>query len=538
MNRPLQGDSFDHVIVGGGTAGCILALRLSQAGRSVCVLEAGPPDTSPWHIVPAGFMKTLFDPRVTWQLTAKPDPASGNRAIQYTQGKTLGGSSSVNGMVYNRGQSADFDHWAQLGNRGWSYADILPMFRRNEKWQDGADDWRGGDGPVGVSRRPWNSSVVDAFISAAVERGHPLNPDYNGERQEGVGRYQSAIVKGRRASTATAYLRTAIRLGVEVRTNVLAERILFDGRRATGVAYRLGDTVNIVHARRGVIVSAGTVHSPKLLQLSGVGPADLLSNLGIDIVHALPGVGENFHDHYSPRLVARLKPDVDTLNSHVTGLALVGQVMRWLAGRPSVLSLSPALAHVFGKSRAGLGFPDYSLVFTPASYKAGFIGRLDDFPGMTCGAWQMRPESRGTIRLQSRDARDAPIIAPNYLHSPTDQAVLVAALKEARAILSAPALAPYMEKEIFPGADAVASDDEWLAFARANGNSSYHLVGSCKMGPASDALSVVDDNLRVHGLDGLHVIDASIMPVIVSANTYAATMAIAEKGADLLLSTS
>lgn len=528
-------DAFDYVIVGGGTAAGILAFRLTEAGRSVCVLEAGPPDDSFYHRVPAGFIKTLFDPRVTWQLASEPNPNSGGRAIQYTQGKTLGGSSSVNGMVYNRGQAADFDHWAQLGNRGWGYADVLPLFRRTERRVGAGDDaYRGRTGRLGVTTSPWPSKVVDAFVAAAVARGHPRNPDSNGATQEGVGFYQSAIDRGSRASTATAFLHPARKRGADVRTEALVTRILLDGRRASGVAYLQGGAERRVAAQRGVIVSAGTTNSPKLLQLSGIGPAALLRRHGVEVILDLPGVGENFHDHYSPRLVARLKAGSDSLNAHVTGLALAWQVARWLLGRPSVLALSPALVHVFGKSSRALDNPDYSLVFTPGSYKQGFIGRLDDFPGMTCGAWQMRPESRGHVHIRSADPHAAPLLDPNYLAAETDRLVLVAALREARALLAAPALAPYFDHEIFPGRD-VESDDEWLGFARQYGNSSYHLVGTCKMGPASDPMAVVDHRLHVHGIDGLRVIDASIMPVIASANTYASTMMIAEKGADLIL---
>lgn len=528
-------EAFDHVIVGGGTAAGILAWRLTEAGRSVCVLEAGPPDSSFYHRVPAGFIKTLFDPRVTWQLASAPNPNSGDRAIQYTQGKVLGGSSSVNGMVYNRGQRADFDHWAQLGNRGWGYDDVLPFFRRTERRAgEGDDEYRGREGRMDVTTSPWPSAVVDAFIASAMERGHPFNPDYNGARQEGVGLYQSAIGRGRRASTATAFLRPARRKGASVRTGALVTAIQFDGHRATGVSYLHDGVPRHVRARRGIIVSAGTTNTPKLLQLSGIGPASLLRNHGIEVVHDLPGVGENFHDHYSPRLVVRLRDGVDSLNAHVRGLPLAGQVARWLLGRPSVLRLSPALVHVFGRSDPAFDTTDYSLVFTPGSYKQGFIGRLDDFPGMTCGAWQMRPESRGHVRIASPDPMVAPVLDPNYLKEDKDRTVLIAALREARAILSAPPLAPLVDHEMFPGRD-VETDDEWLAFARQYGNSSYHLVGTAKMGPASDPLAVVDDRLRVHGMQGLHVVDASIMPIIPSANTYAATMMIAEKASDMIL---
>ena len=529
-------DTFDHVIVGGGTAAGILAWRLGEAGRSVCVLEAGPADRKFYHRVPAGFIKTLFDPEVTWQFRSEPNPNSGNRAIQYTQGKTLGGSSSVNGMVYNRGQAADFDHWAQLGNRGWGYADVLPLFRRTERREGVADEaYRGRGGRLAVTTSSWPNAVVDAFIASAQQRGHPFNADYNGARQEGVGFYQSAIERVRRASTATAFLHPARRLhGVDVRPEALVTRIVLDGKRACGVVYRRHGQDVQVDARASVIVSAGEINSPKVLQLSGVGPAAVLAESGIAVTHALPGVGENLHDHYSPRLVVRLREGVDSLNAHVSGIPLAWQVLEWLRGRPSVLSLSPALVHVFGRSDPALENPDYSLVFTPGSYKQGFIGRLDDFPGATCGAWQMRPGSRGFVRIRSANPADAPRVDPNYLAEEGDCRVLIAALKEARAVLSGPALAPFVDHELFPGG-STRTDDEWLHFARSHGNSSYHLVGTCKMGPQSDRRAVVDDRLRVHGLDGLMVADSSVMPAIPSANTYAATMMIAEKASDMVL---
>ena len=527
---------FDHVIVGGGTAAGILAWRLGAAGRSVCVVEAGPPDRKFYHRVPAGFIKTLFDPAVTWQFHSEPNPNTCNRPIQFTQGRTLGGSSSVNGMVYNRGQAADFDHWAQLGNRGWSYGDVLPYFRKTERRVGDADDaYRGRDGPLAVTTSPWPSAVVDAFIASAEQRGHPFNTDYNGASQEGVGRYQSAIEHGRRVSTARAFLHPAKRAhGVDVRTDAMVRRVVLDGRRATGVTYRRAGEDVTVDARISVIVAAGAVNSPKLLQLSGIGPAPLLRDAGVVSAHALPGVGENLHDHYSPRLVVRLRPGVDTLNAHVTGLPLAAQVAKWLMGRPSVLKLSPALVHVFGKSMPALDNPDYSLVFTPGSYKQGFIGRLDTFPGMTCGAWQMRPESRGFVRIAGSDPAVPPRLDPNYLGAERDRIVLVAALREARAVLSGPPLRPFVDQELFPGPETQ-TDAEWLDFARRHGNSSYHLVGTCKMGPVSDPQAVVDDRLHVHGIDRLIVADSSIMPVIPSANTYASTMMIAEKAAAMIL---
>jgi choline dehydrogenase len=531
-------DVFDYVIVGGGTAAGILAYRLGEAGHSVCVLEAGPSDRRyPVIQVPAGFMKTLFDPRVTFQLQSDPDPASDNRAIPYTQGRTLGGSSSVNGMVHNRGNALDFDTWAQMGNRGWSYTDVLPYFRRTETriGEEVNGAFRGNEGRLPVTTSPWDSPVCDAFVAAAQQCGHPFNVDTNGETQAGVGYYQSAIRKGRRYSTATAYLHPARKaFGTDVRTHALATKILFEDRMAVGVAYRRGGAEAAVKARREVILCCGTVQSPKLLQLSGVGPSELLNDHGIRPLHALPGVGENFRDHYSPRLVMRAKPGVDSLNALAKGFPLVGQIARWLVGRPSILALSPALVHVFGKSDRAMDYPDYSLVFTPASYKAGFIGKLDDYPGMTCGAWVMRPRSSGYVRIASNDPMVMPRLNARYLTDHEDQRVLIAGLRAARAIFATDPIASMIETELFPGSD-YASDSELLNFARAHGNSSYHLVGTCKMGPATDAMAVVDPQLRLHGLQSLRVIDASIMPTMPSANTAASTMMIAEKGADLIL---
>lgn len=531
-------ETFDYVIVGGGTAASIIAYRLGEAGKSVCVLEAGPPDNNPFIKVPAGFMKTLFDPKVTWQYQYEASPQTNNRPIQVTQGKTLGGSSSVNGMVYNRGQAADYDGWAALGNKGWSYDEILPYFRRTEHRIGAGDDrYRGRDGLLTTTTQPWPNEIVDAFVATAEKNGYPFNPDHNGAIQEGVGFYQSAIYKGRRVSTASAFLKPAIRkFGVEVRTETLVSRVIIKKQRAVGVAYlRNGSNVEEqVAARLEVIVSAGTINSPKVLQLSGIGPGELLRRYGIAMQRELGGVGLNFRDHFSPRLVARAKPGIDSINAHVKGLPLLAQIVKWLLGQPSILSISPALAHVFGKTEPSLPTPNFSFVFTPASYKQGFIGVIDDAPGLTCGVWQMRPTSSGYIKISSSDARALPIVNPNYLGEEFDRITLVAALKKARALLQSEPIASLIQSETFPGA-AVNSDDEWLGFARQYGVSSYHLVGSCKMGPASDSLAVVDEQLRVHGVAGLRVADASIMPLMPSCNTYAPTMMIAEKAADLIL---
>lgn len=531
-------DAFDFVIVGSGSAASIIAARLAAAGRTVCVLEAGPPDSNPFIRMPAGFIKTLFDPKVTWQFATAPNPHTNDRAIQITQGRTLGGSSSVNGMVYNRGQAADYDTWAQMGLRGWGYADLLDCFRRTEqRLGEGDDRFRGRDGPVTTTISPWSNAITDAFLAAAVAAGYPRNPDYNGESHDGAGLYQSTIRNGRRVSTASAFLHPARRAhGVDVRTRALATRVILEDGRATGVEYVRDSSPETrrVLAHQAVVVSAGVTNSPKLLQLSGLGPADLLKRHGVAVERDLPGVGRNLRDHYSPRLVARARAGVDSINRRVTGLPLMMQLGRWLTGRPSVLALSPAQAHVFGRTDPALDITDFSLVFAPGSFRQGFIGRLDDFPGMTCGAWVMRPDSAGRVEITSGDPRVAPLIDPNYLSAETDRRKLVAALKTARRLLASPEMQAVVEAEIFPGPDVV-TDDEWLAFARQYGNSAYHLVGTCRMGADSDPMAVVDDRLRVRGVRGLVVADASVMPTLPSANTAAPSMMIGEKASDLLL---
>ena len=531
-------ESFDYVIVGGGSAGCVVANRLVQSGATVCVLEAGPVDRNPFIHMPAGFVKTLFNPAVTWQFDAEPSEWTGGRRVSTTQGRTLGGSSSVNGMVFVRGQSEDYDVWAQRGNRGWSYASVLPYFRRIERRiSDGADPrYRGGEGHLPVTDADWSHPLCEAFIKGAEGIGYPRNPDYNGATQAGVGYYQRVIHRTRRISAARAYLYPVMgRDTLKVVTSAQAAAVVLDGRRASGVRYRrAGDPApHEVAARKEVIIAAGAANSPKLLQLSGIGDPELLRQHGIPVLHALASVGENLADHYSPRIVVRAK-NIETINNMVTGPRLVGQLLRWAARKPSVLGLSAAIVYAFGKSEPTMEAPDYTVIFTPASYKDGKLGSLDDYPGMTCGAWQQRPESRGHVRIRSADPAAPPIIQPNYLSAEKDRRVLLAAIRAARAILATPELAPYYESEVMPGAGK-ASDAELLEFARNYGSSTYHLCGACRMGPADDPSTVVDDQLRVHGIQGLRVADSSIMPSMVSANTYATTLMIAEKASDLVL---
>jgi choline dehydrogenase len=531
-------DSFDYVIVGAGAAGSVLAARLTEdPGVTVCVLEAGPPDTNPWIHIPAGFIKTLADPSVTWQFKTEATANTGGRRISTTQGRTLGGSSSINGMIYNRGQPADMDSWAQRGNRGWGYADVLPYYRRSEhRIGYGDDQRRGRQGGIPVTDMDWFHPLTEAFIQGCEGIGIPRNPDYNSGNQAGVGYFQRAIVGGRRVSAARAFLHPAVaRGGVEVRTNARASGILLDGKRATGIRYQSerGGTERTVLARREVILSAGTVNTARLLQVSGIGPAPLLQGLGVPVLHEIKGVGENFRDHYASRIVMRARPGVTTLNQLARGLKLAGQVARWATGRPSILATAPSHVHVFWKSFEGLDQPDLQCVFTPGSYAEGKVYVLDEIPGVTAGAWQHRPESTGYVRARSTDVFEDPEINPNYLSNPMDRQVHLGGIRLLRRMLTTPQLAPFLEAESLPGPQA-RSDDELLDFAYRNGSTTYHLIGTARMGPATDPTAVVDDRLLVHGLQGLRVVDASVMPHMPSANTYATTLMIAEKAADMI----
>ncbi len=533
-------DEFDYVIVGSGAAGAVLANRLTEdLGVTVCVLEAGPPDRNPFIRIPAGFVKTLFDPAYTWQFKTEPTENTGGRAIATTQGRTIGGSSSVNGMIYNRGQPDDFNSWAQRGNRGWGYDDVLPYFKRTERRFGAGDNAVRGRHPyrgVPVTDMDWKHPMSEAFIAGAVGLGIPRNPDYNSGDQAGVGYYQRTIQNGRRVSAADAFLHPAhARKNLEIRTRSRASAILFEGRRAVGVRYipwRNGPA-QTVRARREVLVSAGTVNTARLLQISGIGPAGLLQGLGVPVVHALEGVGNNFRDHYAVRMVARAKPVVPTLNELSRGPNLVVQIARWLTGAPNILAQAASQVHVFWKSSENLGAPDLQCVFTPGSYKEGRNYILDDYPGMTAGAWPHRPESTGWVRARSRDVFVDPEIQPNYLSHPTDRQVTLGGLRLIRRLLATPQLARYVAWETLPGKDAT-TDDELLDFARNNGATAYHLIGTARMGPATDPTAVVDDRLRVHGVENLRVVDASIMPSMPSANTYASTLMIAERASDLI----
>lgn len=533
----MSGDTFDYVIVGAGVAGCVLANRLTADGRTrVCLLEAGPSDNNIYLHIPGGFIKAVSNPRYTWQLHTEPGPGTAGRRINTLQGKTLGGSSSINGLNYNRGQHADFDEWAQRGNPGWSFDDVLPYFKRTERRiGEGDDHYRGRSGELPITDCDWRHPLCDAFIEAAQNYGLPLNPDYNGAGQRGVNYYQRWIYRGWRYSAAKAFLPQARKRGtLDIRVNAQATAIVFEGKRAVGVRYASGraDT-GTVRATREVIVCAGAANTPKLLQISGVGAPDLLQAIGVPVVHELAGVGENLRDHYLVRMVS-LVSGLSTINDMVRGPRLWLEVARWLAGRPSILAISPSVVGAFGNSADIGAEPDLQFVFTPGSYQKSVSGKLDKFPGATLGAYPMRPESTGYVRAKSADAFEAPSIQPNYLKHPMDQKTTVLGIRRIRELFRSVPLARYCTQEVAPGPQ-VQSDDELLDFARSEGNTAYHLIGTCRMGPADRADSVVDSQLRVIGLDGLRVADASIMPTMPSANTAAAVFMIAEKAADMIL---
>ena len=529
-------DVFDFVVVGTGTAGAVLVNRLSADGRHrVCALEAGGRDWHPFLHIPAGFMKTLTDGSVNWLHEAEPSEGTAGRRIAHPRGRTFGGSSSINGHVYNRGQRMDYDAWAQRGNQGWGYADVLPYFRRSERRIGPGDDrFRGRAGEVVIEDLAWRDPLCEAFIAGAESVGIPRNPDYNGERQDGVGYFQRSIHDGRRMSTARAHLRPAMqRPNVVVRPHAHATRILFEGNRAFAVEYLRAGERRVVRAAREVIVAGGAVNSPQLLQLSGLGPPALLGELGIPVRRALPGVGENLRDHYAIRTAFRVE-GVRTVNELARGWRLGVEVAKYFALGTGILTLQPTLVHCFWKSDEALDAPDLQMTFTPASYERGVQSTLEVEPGATIAVWQHRPESHGHVRARSADPREKPEIQPNYLADEMDRQVIVRGIRLARRLMRTAPLARYFVHEALPG-DEVRTDGELLEFARGIGTTAFHVMGTCRMGPATDPSAVVDDRLRVHGIEGLRVADASIMPLMTSANTNAAVLMIGEKAADMIL---
>ena len=524
---------FDYVIVGAGSAGCVLANRLSADGKnSVLLLEAGPKDTNLWIHVPLGYGRLFKEKTVNWMYQTEPEPGLNGRSVFQPRGKVLGGSSSINGLLYVRGQHEDYDRWRQHGNLGWGYDDVLPYFKKAENQQRGADDFHGAGGPLPVSDLSHADPLSAAFIAAAAESGIPRNPDFNGATQEGAGFFQTTTRYGRRASTAVAYLRPVRgRKNLRVETSALAQRIVFDGRRAAAVEYRQAGRLRTARARREILVSSGAYNSPQLLQLSGVGPADLLRKHGINIVLDAPGVGHDLQDHMQVRVVMRCTQPI-TLNDVVNSPArkiLAG--LRYAAFRTGPLSIAAGTSGAFFKTDPRLATPDIQIHFLPFSTdKMG--EKLHPFSGFTASVCQLRPESRGSLRIGSADPAAAPEIRINYLATETDRAAFIEGLKILRKILAAPALKPYSVEEVDPGSK-VTSDEDLLNFCRRTGSTVYHPTSTCRMG--NDPLAVVDQRLRVRGIEGLRVVDASIMPDLMSGNTNAPTIMIAEKASDMIL---
>ena len=529
-------DFYDYIIVGAGSAGCVLANRLSASGRHrVLLLEAGGPDRNPWIHIPLGYGKHFTNPKVNWLYTNEPDAAVANRRIPQPRGKVLGGSSSINGLVYIRGQREDYDHWRQLGNEGWSFDDVLPYFRKSEDQERGADAYHGAGGPLAVSDRKTPHPLCDAFIESAAALGYPRTDDFNGPNHEGFGYLQLTSRNGRRSSTAVAFLRPARkRNNLHVVTRAHATRILFDGRRAVGVEYvRHGKTV-AARTNGEVILSGGAINSPQLLQLSGVGPAQLLREHGIEVVADMPGVGDNLQDHFNIRLVYRSRIPAtlnDVLNNPLRGAL---ELARYAFRRDGYLAMGASVAAGFLRTDPALATPDIQASIT--LFSADKIGeKLHPFSGFSSIVRLLRPESRGTVMIKSADPFEPPAIRPNFLHRPRDGETLVKGCQLLRQIMATPPLADLVESEYAPGPD-VASDADMLEFLRNSGATSFHPVSTCRMG--SDDEAVVDPRLRVRGIEGLRVVDASIMPAIVSGNTNAPTIMIAEKASDMILADS
>ena len=528
-------DTFDYVIVGGGTAACVLANRLTASGEhSVALLEAGGVDDDFWIPIPAGFSKLMSGSTFNWRFQTEPEPNVCERTIAIPRGKGLGGSSLINGMIFVRGQPQDFDAWEQSGAPGWGFDDVLPYFRRLENFVDGESALRGSGGPVDIVRVGERPPISRAFIDAARQAGFAENPDYNGATQEGFGYYQVNQRNGRRWSAADAYLRPALkRRNLEVHTHSHVQRIEFEGRRATGVSYRAGTEMQRIKARREVILAAGTVQTPHVLELSGVGNPAALQAAGLPVFHPLAGVGENYIDHFATRMNWRVKLPV-TLNEAARGWRLGVAAARYFLTRSGILTLGTGLAHGFVKTRVELESPDVQYFFMHASYANAADRRLDREPGMTIGVTQLRPQSRGSIHARTPDPDRPPALRPNFLSAPGDGETLIEGMRIARRIIDQPAMDRYRAYEMNPGPD-VSSDEALLDFARRNGQTIYHPVGTCKMGNVANDRAVVDHRLQVHGLEGLRVVDASIMPGMVSGNTQAAVFMIAEKGADLII---
>jgi choline dehydrogenase len=528
-----EAEAYDFIVVGAGSAGCVLADRLSASGKhTVLLLEAGGEDKHLWIHIPIGYGKLFTDARVNWLFQSAPEPELNNREIMQPRGKVLGGSSSINGLLYIRGQRQDFDHWRQLGNVGWSYEDVLPYFKKSEAQCRGSDAFHGGEGPLTVSDQVEPHEVCEAFIHAAEEIGIPRNDDFNGASQEGAGYFQTTMRNGRRWSTARAYLKPArSRANLTVATGALTERVLVEGGVAAGVQYRWHGRGIRALARGEVILAAGAFVSPQILQISGLGPAALLRQYGITVLRDIPGIGSDLQDHLQARFLYRVTRPI-TVNDVVNRFdRRMWAGLRYVLFRKGPLAVSAGYAGGFFRTDPRLESPDvqcHLMLFS--ADKPG--GSLHPWPGMTASICQLRPESRGTLRIKSADPAEAPEIKLNYLSTEGDKRTMVQGLQLLRRIMAAPALEPYVAEERDPG-PACASDADLLAFVRARGTTIFHPTSSCRMGV--DEAAVVDTELRVKGVGRLRVADASVMPTVVSGNTNAACIMIGEKASDLIL---
>ncbi|WP_186398285.1 GMC family oxidoreductase [Stappia sp. P2PMeth1] len=530
----------DFIIVGAGSAGCVLADRLSAGGRhSVLLLEAGGSDLNFWIWVPIGYGKAFYDRRINWMYMTEPDPGLGGRPSYWPRGKVLGGSSSINAMVYIRGQHQDFEDWKAMGNPGWGWDDVLPYFRKAETNDAGADAWRGGEGPLHVATMARDlHPLCQTYLAAGEQAGLARNPDFNGADQEGVGLYQNTAKGGFRMSAARAYLHPARgRANLRVETRAHATRILFEGRRAVGVEYRRKGRLHVARAGREVILAAGAVNSPHLLQLSGVGPGALLAERGVAVLHDLPGVGRHLQDHLGLDYLYRSK--VPTLNQQLGPLhGKLWHGLRYVLARRGPLSLGVNQGGGFFRTRPELARPNMQLFFSPVSYTKAPPGKRplmspDPFPGFLLGIQPTRPTSRGHLELRSADPFAPPAIHPNYLSTNHDLQEMLEGARFLREMAATPAFASVIEAEIRPGPQ-VQSEEDLIADIRARSGTVFHPVSTCRMGP-DPSVDVVDARLRVHGLAGLRVVDASIFPTVTSGNTNAPAIMVGEKGADMIL---